>query len=161
METPMGYVELNDSIVIHDNIHGGMGLVGSLYRNIGRYARNLNVSMEDEPGAVYPQYASELIRWLEQAEEAGRREPPEPAEHDWWRVTRPGSRVKAFSEARNELVDGAVEKCEWRDGVLYLVKAGDEAVRLMEDQMTPAESAFDWELWQPSTGRRQELQFIR
>ena len=161
METPMGYVELNDSIVIHDNIHGGMGLVGSLYRNIGRYAKNLNVSTEDEPGAVYPQYASELVRWLDQAEEAGMPEQKEPGQNDWWRVVRAGSRVKVFSEARNELVDGAVEKCEWRNGVLYLVKAGDEAMRMRDEQLTPAESAFDWELWQPSTGRRQELQFSR
>ena len=94
METPMGYVELNDSIVIHDNIHGGMRLVGSLYRNIGRYAKNLNVSTEDEPGAVYPQYASELVRWLEQVEEAGMREQKEPGENDWWRVVRAGREVR-------------------------------------------------------------------
>ena len=161
METPRGYVELNDSIVIHDNIHGGMGLISSLYRNIGRYAKNLSVSMNDEPGAVYPQYANELVRWLDQTEETGKDEPPEPTEDDWWRVVRPDSRVRIYSETRNELVDGEVEKCEWRNGVLYLVRAGDETVRLTEARMTPAESAFDWELWQPSTGRRQELQYNR
>ena len=40
-----------------------------------------------------------------------------------------GNAIRAFPEARNELVDETVEKCKWRNGVLYLVKTGDETVR--------------------------------
>ena len=72
--TDEGYVELNDSIVVYDNIHGGMGLVQDLYQDLDRYARNLRTGTENEPGTVYPQYAQELTRWLRQDPEAGKPE---------------------------------------------------------------------------------------
>ena len=161
METPVGYVELHDSIVIHDNIHGGMGLVGDLYKNIDKYARNLNTNASNEPGSVYPEYAGEFVRWLERGEETKDRERPEPGADNWWRVVRTGGEVRIFSERQNAVVNGVVEKCEWRDGIFYLVDAGGETILTRDEQLTPAGSALDWELWQPSTDNRLELQFIR
>ena len=92
METPAGYVELHDSIVIHDNIHGGMGLVGDLYKNIGKYAKNLKTSGSNEPGTVDHQYAGEFVRWLGREEPAPSRKDPEPGDDNWWRVVRTGQR---------------------------------------------------------------------
>ena len=37
LETDRGFLELQDAILVHDNIHGGMGLVQDLYENIDRY----------------------------------------------------------------------------------------------------------------------------
>ena len=161
METPAGYVELHDSIVIYDNIHGGMGLVQDLYRNIGHYAKNIKTSIQNEPGTVYPQYAGAFIRWLEQGEETASRERPGPGAPDWWRVVRRGGGVRVFSERRRAVVNGVVVKWEWQDGVFYLVEAEGEEILARDHQLTPAGSAFDWEMWQPSTGSRRELQFIR
>ena len=161
METPAGYAELNDSIVIHDNIHGGMGLVQGLYRNIDRYAGNLKPGTDGEPSTVYPEYVRELVRWLER-EEAEGREPPGPGPDDWWRAVRSGSRVRVFSKARNAVAEGVVEKRGWRDGIYYLVDVGGgERVETGDRGLTPAGNALDWELWQPSTGRVRELQLVR
>ena len=74
---------------------------------------------------------------------------------------RTGGEVRIFSERQNAVVNGVVEKCEWRDGIFYLVDAGGETILTRDEQLTPAGSALDWELWQPSTDNRLELQFIR
>ena len=154
-------MELHDSIVIHDNIHGGMGLVGDLYKNIGQYARNLKMSSSNEPGTVDYKYAGEFVRWLGREEPAPGRKGPEPGDDNWWRVVRTGSEVRVFSERKNAVVKGVVKKCEWRDGIFYLVDAGGETILMRDEQLTLAGSALDWELWQPSTDSRQELHFIQ
>ena len=161
METPRGYVELHDSIVIHDNIHGGMGLVGDLYKNIDKYARNLKTSDSNEPGTVDYQYAREFVRWLEQGEPAPGRKDPEPGDDNWWRVVRTGSEVRVFSQRKNAVVKGVVEKCEWRDGIFYRVNAIGKSVLMKDKHLKPTGSSLDWELWQPSTDSRREIQFIQ
>ena len=161
METPKGYVELHDSIVIHDNIHGGMGLVGDLYKNIDKYARNLKMSGSNEPGTVDYQYAGEFVRWLGREEPAPGRKGPEPGDENWWRVVRTGSEVRVFSKRKNAMVKCVVKKCEWRDGIFYLVDAGGKSVLMRDKHLKPTGSALDWDLWQPSTDSRREIQFIR
>ena len=161
METPAGYVELHDSIIIHDNIHGGMGLVGDLYKNIGQYARNLKMSGTNEPGTVDYQYAGEFVRWLGREEPAPDRKDPEPGDDNWWRVVRTGSEVRVFSKRKNAMVKCVVKKCEWRDGIFYLVNAIGKSVMMRDKHLKPTGSALDWELWQPSTDSRRELHFIR
>ena len=161
METPAGYVELHDSIIIHDNIHGGMGLVGDLYKNIGQYARNLKTSGSNEPGTVDHQYAGEFVRWLGREEPAPGRKDPEPGDDNWWRVVRTGSEVRVFSQRKNAMVKGVVEKCEWREGIFYRVNAIGKSVLMKDKHLKPTGSALDWELWQPSTDSRREIQFIR
>ena len=161
METPAGYVELHDSIIIHDNIHGGMGLVGDLYKNIGQYARNLKTSGSNEPGTVDHQYAGEFVRWLGREEPAPGRKDPEPGDDNWWRVVRTGSEVRVFSQRKNAMVKGVVEKCEWREGIFYRVNAIGKSVLMKDKHLKPTGSSLDWELWQPSTDSRREIQFIR
>ena len=158
METDQGFLELENSILIHDNIHGGMGLVQDLYRNIERYARNLNVDTTNEPGTVYPEYAEELTHWLDREPEGQEESLPEPGPRNWWRVARRGSEVKVFSKQSNSRVLGVVEKHEWRDAVVYLVKADGETIEARDNQLSPAGTALDWQLWKPETGRMQELQ---
>ena len=162
IETPEGYVEINDSILVYDNIHGGMGLVSELYRSIERYARNLNVGLEGEPGTGLSQVRE--LNWsggCRRAKEITGPCHPEYGPDNWWRVARTGSRVRAFSELRKETAEGRIEGHEWRDEVLYLVDLGNGTAWLRDRQIASAGSALDWELWQPATGRRQELQFLR
>ena len=157
METDRGFLELENSILIHDNIHGGMGLVQDRYRNIERYASNLNVDTTNEPGTVYPEYAEELTHWLDRELE-GQEGLPEPGPRNWWRVARRGSEVKVFSKQSNSKVQGVVEKHEWQDAVVYLVKVDGETIEARDNQLSPAGAALDWQLWKPETGRLQELQ---
>ena len=158
METDRGFLELENSILVHDNIHGGMGLVQDLYQNIERYVRNLNVDMTNGPGTVYPEYAEELTRWLERNRESHEEPLPEPGPRNCWRVARRGSEVMVFSKQRNCMVPGVLEKHEWRNAVVYLVKADGETIEARDNQLAPAGAALDWQLWKPETGRVQELQ---
>ena len=163
METPQGFVELQDSILIHDNIHGGMGLVEDLYDNISRYAGNLKMGDNNEPGTVYPEYARSLTNWLERGSPGGwndqQARPPGP--EDWWRVIRTGSRIRVFSRQQEDQVAGTVEQHLWQDGIVYLVGTGEETIEARDNQVSQAEIPPDWQLWQPGSGRLQELQIGR
>ena len=105
-ETDRGFAELDDCILVHDNIHGGMGLVAHLYENMLQYARKLKVSTDNEPGAVYPEYVRALVRWLEMEEGNGT---PGQAQHhgpgNWWRVIRQGNEVRVFSHKEQVIND--------------------------------------------------------
>ena len=159
METNQGFLDLENSILIHDNIHGGMGLVQDLYRSIERYARSLKVGTSNEPGTVYPEYAEALIRWLERnPDEPGGPTAQEPGPESWWRVIREGSQVRVFSAQREEMVTGEVQDRRWQDAVVYLVHTDGEIMEARDNQISPAGSALDWQLWKPATGRVQELQ---
>ena len=47
----------------------------------------------------------------------------------------------------------------WQDGIRYWVEIrGEGRVLASDDQLLPQGSALDWQAWQPSTGREQELQ---
>ena len=164
METDQGFLELENSILVHDNIHGGMGLVQDLYQNIERYVRNLNVGTTNEQGTVYPEYANELTRWLERNRESQKEPlpgpPPKPGTRNCWRVARRGSEVMVFSKQRNCTVLGVVEKHEWQGAIVYLIKTDGETIEARDNQLSPAGAALDWQLWTPQTGRLQELQLI-
>ena len=137
-----------------------MGLVQDLYQNIERYVRNLNVGTTNEQGTVYPEYANELARWLEQNRESQKEPTPKPGPRNCWRVARRGSEVMVFSKQQNCTVRGVVEKHEWHDAIVYLVKTDGETIEARDNQLSPAGAALDWQLWTPQTGRFQELQLI-
>ena len=52
-----------------------------LYQNLATYARKLQTGRDREPVTVYPEYAGELIRWLEERGETPPAGSPGPA--DW------------------------------------------------------------------------------
>lgn len=157
-ETPQGFVELEDSILIHDNIYGGMGLVSDLQQNLERYVRNLVADDSGEPGTVYPQNVEAMVRWMEGEGRTPRELPPAPGPESWWRIVRPGTPVIVYSPARNELVPGEIVKHDWRDRILYTVDAGDENLEAGEDELTPRGFPFDWLLWKPEGDDLHELQ---
>ena len=160
LETDRGFLELQDAILVHDNIHGGMGLVQDLYQNIDRYVRNLNVDTNNEPGTVYLEYALELAQWLERDPQSAGETPPTPGPGNWWRVIRSDTEVRVFSQDRDQMVLGKVEGQEWRDGVVYLVRTEGETIEARDSQLAAGQTALDWQLWQPETGKVQELQLI-
>ena len=47
----------------------------------------------------------------------------------------------------------------WQDGIRYWVDTpGDGRALATDEQLTPQGSSFDWQVWNPSTGRDQEFQ---
>ena len=161
-ETDRGFAEMDDCILVHDNIHGGMGLVEHLYENMLQYARKLKVSTDNEPGAVYPEYVRALVRWLEMEE--GNGTPGQAQRHgpgNWWRVIRQGNEVRVFSHQEQDNVRGRVEGYRWQDQVLHVIQSGDETILARDQQISPNGTSLDWQLWQPETGRTQDMQLMR
>jgi DEAD/DEAH box helicase domain-containing protein len=155
--TPRGYCASYSSIVVYDNIYGGLGLVSHLHQNLARYANGLQTGTDQDEGGrerVSPENAERFVKWLR---EKGDR-PGEPDEGDWWRVLRPESEVRVFSPRRNAMVEGVVRRNLWRDGILYEVAAGDELMEAADRQLTLPGSNHDWRLWQPWEDRYRELE---
>ena len=157
-ETPQGFVELEDSILVHDNIHGGLGLVSDLQQNLDRYVRNLVADISGEPGTVYPQHVEAMIRWVEQEGRPSGEPPAPPGCERYWRIIRPGTEVSAYSPQRNEVVPGEVTGYEWRDRIIYLVDAGGETIEARDGELTPLKAPFNWLIWKPQENVLQELQ---
>ena len=157
-ETPQGFVELEDSILVHDNIYGGMGLVSDLQQNIERYARSLNADISGEPGTVYPQHVEALIRWLEREGEEAEEAPAAPGPESWWRVVRAGSPVTVFSAQQNKMVSGEIRGYEWRNAVVYLVDIDGENAEVRDNQIRARTAPLDFQLWRPQGNGMQELQ---
>ena len=157
-ETPQGFVELEDSILIHDNIHGGLGLVSDLQENLERYARSLVADISGEPGTVYPQHVEAMIRWVEREGEPSLEERAAPGPGRNWRIIRPGTEVTVYSADRNEVVQGEVASHSWKDRIVYAVDAGTETIEAQEHELTPLRAPFDWMLWRPAGDDLQDLQ---
>ena len=157
-ETPQGFVELDDSILVHDNIHGGLGLVSDLQQNLEKYARNLVADITGEPGTVYPQHVEAMIRWVEREGEPSEEEPAPPGPGRNWRIIRPGTTVTIYSTGRNEMVQGEVVSHDWKDRIVYAVDAGSETIEAQESELIPRKAPFDWMLWKPEGDLLQELQ---
>ena len=125
METDQGFLELDNSILVHDNIHGGMGLVQDLYQNIERYVRNLNVARptnKEQSIQSTPTNSPDGWSETEQARKNHSRDHPQkPGPRNCWRVARRGSEVMVFSKQQNCTVLGVVEKYEWQNAIVYLV----------------------------------------
>ena len=86
----------------------------------------------------------------------------DPGPVDWWRIIRPGSRVCLYQRERDDMAEGTLVEPVWQDGIRYVVDVpGNGRVLATDEQLTPKVSSFDWQVWQPSTGRDQELQTER
>ena len=159
METPQGFLDLEDSIIVHDSIHGGMGLTHDLYENLEKYVRNLSAGTDEGEGGVYHQYIEEIARWAHEGldAETGLQD-REPGQADWWMVVRPGSEVLVYSESRQKMVLAEVTGCAWRDGVRYDVRTQDgETLEFRDGQLQSTSGGLDFQYWKPETGNHIEM----
>ena len=167
IKTEMGYLLSQDSVLVYDNINGGIGLVQHLYDELPGYAQKLLPNEKeddqdlDEDGdyaqpMVYPENARNFVRWLDDKEDTFK-VPHKPGRSDWWRVVKKGSEVTVFSGQQDGMAKGTVMNRYWDDGVKYQVTIGQEWTNLDDDSMKQAGPNFDYELWNPDTDGTQEL----
>ncbi len=157
LETPRGCVELDDAILVYDRVHGGLGLVEDLYRNLARYARSVPPDYGNEPGTMYPDYRDALVRWAE-GETVTPESEPELGPDRWWRAVREGTPVRIFSSHPNGMMEGEVKEPLWRDGVAYRVETAEGTAEAPEEALEPRGEPLDYRLWLPAEGRFRELQ---
>ena len=167
VQTPKGYLLSNNSVLVYDNVYGGLGLTEALWWNLEEYAEQLLRGATREHRrwtrvGIYPQNADHLVKWLDEVNDEPEPSPEDPGPDDWWRIIRPGSRVCLYQRGRDDVAEGTLAEPVWQDGVKYVVDTHEDGqVTVAEEKLSPLASSFDWLVWQPSTGRDQELQTER
>ena len=163
VQTSQGCLLSSNSVLVYDNVYGGLGLTEALWWNLEEYAKQLLRGADRERGRwgripIFPENAGRLVRWLNEAN--GEPEPwsDAPGPDGWWRIIRPGSQVCLYQQDRDDVAEGTLSEPVWQDGIKYWVDTAGGRVLATGEQLTPQGSSLDWQVWQPSTGRDQELQ---
>ena len=163
VQTPKGYVLSNNSVMVYDNVYGGLGLTEALWWHLEEYAQQLLRGASRERKGwntryLSPDNAHRLSEWLDQENDEPGATLDDSGTEDWWRIIRPGSQVSLYQQDRDGVGEGTLVKPMWQDGVRYVVETpGGGRVTATDEQLTPPEAKFDWQVWQPSTGQEQEL----
>ena len=167
VQTAKGYLLSNNSVLVYDNVYGGLGLTEALWWNLEEYATQLLRGSHRERRRwaginIFPEHARQLVRWLNEKNDGPEPAPDDPGPDDWWRIIRPGSQVRLYQHDRDDVAEGTLSEPVWKDGIRYWVDTlGNGRVLATDEQLSPQGSSFDWQIWQPSTGRDQELQTER
>ena len=167
VQTPKGYLLSTNSVLVYDNVYGGVGLTEALWWNLEEYAEQLLKGAATERRrwtriSILPENASRLVRWLHEENDTPEASPDDPGPDSWWRIIRPGSEVRLYQRGRDDVGEGTLVGPVWQDGIRYWVDTpGDGRVLATDEQLTPQGSSLDWQMWNPSTGRDQELQTER
>ena len=161
-----GYVMTDRGVLIYDNIHGGLGMTDDLYLNLKLYAENLvraakpEDEQDEDDGGISPWVAAEFLQWVREEDvlsDMGYQ--PEYGERHWWRIVRPGSRVKVFSKEKNAMLEGTVGRMVWQDRQTFhqIGVKGEDQVLATEAQIMSGGNLYEWQLWQPESGLLQNL----
>ncbi len=159
VDTPQGSYLANSSIVVYDNIYGGLGLVQYLYDQLPQYAQAITRGASEYSAArkiITPDNAERFYQWLREVNTSVAGQPSEPTQQDWWRVLTKGTKVEAFSPTLNTITQGTIEEHLWTDAVTYRLQTQNEEI-MINDQQATVIGTPDWHLWQPSTGHYKEL----
>ena len=165
IKTPQGYYLSNDSILVYDNIQGGLGLVQHLYDELPLYAQKLVIpeDQDDDDRAhnsaarVNKETAQRFLQWLERDPGTQADPIPEPGPKDWWRTVTKGSEVTVYSEERNGMFKGTVMNRYWDEGIKYQIRINHEVSNMTDENIKQAGANFDYELWNPDIDRTTEF----
>ena len=171
LRTPAGHKLSGNTIMLYDNVYGGLALTEDLWQNLAEYAVQLQKAAqersqrESRPGErrqtrLEPQVAASFLAWLSPANDQGEDAPETSDPTDWWRIYRPGTAVLVSDRQGGPDEEGSVSEPRWQDGVRYLVSTGEQEVTLAESELAPSGPRPDWMLWQPSSGSTEELDSV-
>ena len=159
IQTQRGYHASFSSILVFDNVYGGLGLVQHLYDHLPKYAQA--IASSTPPGrnddGSYSANAERFSQWTKDIREGRPTDLQEPGETDWWRVVRPQSPVTVFSSQQDKMTQGEVVRAEWDDGIVYVVDTEDGTLHARDSAVEAGGPEFDWLLWHPATGQHQQL----
>ena len=155
---PSGYYLLDNSILVYDSIFGGLGLTTHLQRNLLQYAVQLTkaTDYDDHARFINPDNAALFLQWVRDLYESPPTSPIQPGAANWWRILNPGTPAKVFSPQAKAIVPTTVGEHRWDHKVLYSLDTQHGPLEASEDQLTGTDRP-DWVLWQPSSGRHNEL----
>ncbi len=156
---PQGYWISDRSILVYDHVYGGLDLVGDLFEELETYAKQIHAGSRNDNRQSFQENAQKFLQWVRGDQLNFMQEIPGPGTSDWWRVVRPGSLVRVFSQEKNQMVRGKVAEVKWDDGIAYTVEADGEKISAREHMLQRLGAAtYDWLAWRPFTNHFQELQ---
>ena len=84
VQTAKGYLLSNNSVLVYDNVYGGLGLTEAVWWNLEEYAKQLLRGADRERRRwarinIFPENARQLVRWLNE-----KNDEPEPAPDGPW-----------------------------------------------------------------------------
>ena len=126
VQTPQGYLLSTDSVLVYDNVHGGLGLTEALWWNLEEHAEQLLRGAATERRrwariSILPENARQLVGWLNEENDEPEPSPDDPGPDSWWRIIRPGSQVRLYQRDRNDVGEGTLVEPVWQDGIRYWV----------------------------------------
>ena len=117
VQTPQGYLLSNNSVLVYDNVYGGLGLTEALWWSLEEYAKQLLRGADRDRRRwdrinIFPENARKLVSWLNEVNDEPDPSPDEPGPDDWWRIIRPGSQVRLYQRDRDALpADSPICSC--------------------------------------------------
>lgn len=161
LKSAKGCVLSGNSLVIYDNVIGGLGLTNHLYEDMEGYASRMLKAAVDHDQKTFNRLdrstATAFLNWLESEERS--RGPSRTDEQKWWRVLLPGSRVRYYSARKQAIDEGQTEEPIWEDGVKYVLRNSEGAIELepLNEEALQYIRPPDWQLWMPGEDRYQKI----
>ena len=134
VQTPQGYLLSNNSVLVFDNVYGGLGLTEALWWSLEEYAKQLLRGADRDRSRwdrinIFPENARKLVSWLNEVNDEPDPSPDEPGPDDWWRIIRPGSQVRLYQRDRDDVAEGTLSESVWKGGIRYWVEASTQSMR--------------------------------
>ena len=122
VQTPQGYLLSNNSVLVYDNVYGGLGLTEALWWSLEEYAKQLLRGADRDRSRwdrinIFPENARRLVSWLNEVNNEPDPSPDEPGPDDWWRIIRPGSQVRLYQRERDDVAEGTLSESVWKGGI--------------------------------------------
>ena len=126
VQTPQGYLLSNNSVLVYDNVYGGLGLTEALWWSLEEYAKQLLRGADRDRSRwdrinIFPENARKLVSWLNEVNDEPDPSPDEGGPDDWWRIIRPGSQVRLYQRDRDDVAEGTLSESVWKGGIRYWV----------------------------------------
>ena len=156
-----GYTLSKSSVVIYDNVYGGIGLAELLADEIEDHtARLVQAAAKGENTGYGAKAATRFGLWLKAAERKPVQRERDSGPSQVHLALRPGTEGLVYSETAGGMAKCRILRPNWRGRELnYVVEVeGEDGDRQVSgNSVDVREDAKDWVLWCPETGEESEL----
>ena len=160
LKSAKGCMLSENSLVVYDDVIGGLGLTNHLFENLREYADSLLRSATDEKTKlerIERKTARLFLEWLDETQQQAPTSQEEQT--SWWRVLQPGTRIRYYSPRKKGLDEGSTEEPIWQEGIKYILRNKEGRIELeplAEDALQPIRPP-DWQLWMPAENRYERI----
>lgn len=160
IKTDRGFSMSDSSILIYDQVHGGLGLTEDFWEHPGEYAQAIHSGAQWTEsrqmrlkGRPEQKHTLALCRWLEAVNDEPAAPSPAPDRTNAWRILRPGSNALTHAPQAGGQIQVNITEPIWQDGVHYRAQTPEGSlITVAEHALEAAPGQTDWALWEPDNG---------